>query len=112
MARSYYTSDMIMHCPGRNPVSGVYRGMDSFQQFADKQLQLCNGRLVKVVEVDDILEGKKDRVVAFIREIFERDSKGVLDFWRTAVYRVRDDKICEIWVYDDDPYALDEFFTD
>jgi hypothetical protein len=34
-----------------------------------------------------------------------------LDFDRVNVYHLRGGKIVEIWSYDSDPYALDEFWT-
>ena len=35
----------------------------------------------------------------------------VLEFDRVNVYRLRDGQIAEIWSYDFDPYALDEFWA-
>jgi hypothetical protein len=34
-----------------------------------------------------------------------------LDFDRVNVYHLRGGKIAEIWSYDSDPYALDEFWA-
>jgi hypothetical protein len=34
-----------------------------------------------------------------------------LEFDRVNVYHLRGSKIAEIWSYDSDPYALDEFWA-
>jgi hypothetical protein len=35
----------------------------------------------------------------------------VLDIRRANVYRVRDDRIVEIWIFEHDQYAVDEWFA-
>ena len=44
------------------------------------------------------------------RESFERDGK-TLEVSRVLVYHVREGKLAECWLFDDDQRAVDEFWA-
>jgi uncharacterized protein len=48
--------------------------------------------------------------VILARERFERDGR-VLGLNRTLMYHVRDAKLAECWIYDEDQRAVDEFWA-
>jgi ketosteroid isomerase-like protein len=67
------------------------------------------GGTVEAVAIEDLLVGP-ERAVALVRERAVRCER-VLEFDRVNVYRLLDGQIVEIWSYDFDPYALDEFWA-
>lgn len=46
-----------------------------------------------------------------VRERFARAGR-VVDIGRANVYTVRGDAIVEIWIFEDDQYAVDELFDE
>ena len=64
---------------------------------------------MELVEVREVLLGAK-HAVALVKERAVRGQRS-LEFDRVNVYHLRKAKIVEIWSYDSDPYALDEFWT-
>jgi hypothetical protein len=52
-----------------------------------------------------------DRVMLLVRERFARGDR-VVDIGRANVYTVRGEEISEIWIYEDDQYAVDELFEE
>ncbi len=61
---------------------------------------------MELVEVREVLLGA-EHAVALVKERAVRGERS-LEFDRVNVYRLHG-KIAEIWSYDSDPYALDEF---
>ena len=53
----------------------------------------------------------KEHVALVVRELF-RSGDRELDMRRANVYRVEDDKITEIWIFEGDQYAVDEFLAE
>ena len=62
-----------------------------------------------MVEVHDVLVGA-EHAVAWVEERAVRGERS-LEFDRVNVYRLEGGRITEIWSYDSDPYALDEFWS-
>jgi hypothetical protein len=61
------------------------------------------------IELIDVLGGQ-EHVALVVREVL-RGEHGVLDMLRTNVYRVVDDRIVEIRVFESDQYAVDSWFS-
>ncbi len=51
----------------------------------------------------------EEHVALLVRERLTGDD-GVLDMRRANVYRVQDDRITEVWIFEGDQYAVDAFF--
>ena len=49
----------------------------------------------------------EERVALIVRERFHT-TDGPVDIRRANVYRVRDGRIAEIWIFEGDQYAVDE----
>jgi hypothetical protein len=64
---------------------------------------------MELIEVREVLLGAK-HAVALVKERAVRGQRS-LDFDRVNVYHLRGGEIAEIWLYDSDPYALDEFWA-
>jgi ketosteroid isomerase-like protein len=67
------------------------------------------GGTMELVEVHEVLVGA-ERAVALVKERAVRGERSI-EFERVNVYRLREGKLVEIWSYDSDPYALDEFWS-
>ena len=102
--RELYADDLVIHYPGRNPLSGTSQVDDFLARF---HALLGNGTLVR--ELHDAL-GTDDHAVQLLRvtaSVGERSHS-----WNAvAVLHVRDGKFSECWIHVDDQYALDDFLN-
>ena len=107
-ALAFVADDVVLHAAGRHPLAGEFVGKQAFLDTYTKTLAALGGT-VEAVAIEDVLVGS-ERAVALVRERAIRGER-VLEFDRVNVYRLRDGQIVEIWSYDFDPYALDEFWA-
>jgi uncharacterized protein len=107
-ATAFWSDEIIIHAQGRSPLAGEFSGKRAFLEHYDRVFAELQGS-VELAEVHDVLIGR-DRAVALVKERAVRGGR-VLEFERVNVYRLRDGEIAEIWSYDSDPYALDEFWS-
>jgi ketosteroid isomerase-like protein len=101
------TSPIVGHIPGRSALAGDVRGRDAIRGYIETVLA---GTDRHEVELIDMLSGK-EHVALVVRERF-RSGDRELDMRRANVYRVEDDKITEIWIFEGDQYAVDEFLAE
>jgi ketosteroid isomerase-like protein len=97
--------DVVIHVPGRNPLSGDHRGKPEvltrlFQAWEEAFAHL-------EIEIHDLLVSR-DHVVLLASRRAERDGVAV-DMRAASIYHVREGRIAEAWLMEWDPYALDEF---
>lgn len=100
-----YHDDFTLHYFGRSQLAGDHVGKPAALAALGKATQL-SGR--KLLEVHDIL-ATDNHAVVLARERFERDGK-TLEVGRVFVYHVKDGRLSECWLYDDDQRAVDEFW--
>jgi uncharacterized protein len=99
--------DVVYHFPGRSAMAGTYRGRDEvlgvFRTFG----QLLGSP--PTVATHDILSSDDDVVELAVNSA----ERGGTPFeWRgIRVYHVREAVIAEIWVFLEDPYALDDYLA-
>jgi uncharacterized protein len=106
-AISYYSDDVVFHYPGRNPLSGDYRGKGEVLALMEKVVQLTNGSFRP--EVHDIL-ASDDHVAALVTVRAERDGTPVE--WKSVdLFHVRDGKLSEHWVHEVDQDVVDQFWS-
>ena len=101
-----YHDEFILHYFGRSPLAGEHRGKAAVIGVLGKVQKLTNRQLL---EIRDVL-ASDDHAIVIARERFGRDGKQ-LEANRIFVYRVRDGKLWECWVYDEDQRAVDEFWN-
>ena len=103
-AFGFYADDIVMHVPGRSSLAGERRGkaaaIDYIQTARDPYRE---GGIE--LELIDMLAGD-ERVVLLVRERFHGDGPPV-EIRRANVYRVRDDAIVEITIFEADQYTVD-----
>ncbi len=107
-ATAFWADDVLLHFPGRNPFSGDFVGKEAFLGHYGR-LSTELGGTIELAEVHEVLMGA-EHVVALVRERAVRAER-TLEFERVNVYSLGGGKIVEIWAYDHDPYALDEFWS-
>ena len=107
--RQYYADDLTFLFPGRSALAGRYSKEEFFGKYDARVHELTNGRF-EIVEVVDVL-ASDNRAALLVKERFERDGKEPLVVLRVALYRVRAGQICEFVVFDDDQYAVDDFYS-
>jgi ketosteroid isomerase-like protein len=101
-----YDEEFTLHYFGRSPLAGDHAGRAAALAALAKVQQLTNRRLV---EVHDVLSGDNHGAL-LAREHWTKDGKE-LDVRRVLVYHVRDGKLFECWIFDDDQRAVDEFWS-
>ncbi len=107
-ALAFVADDVVLHSAGRHPLAGEFIGKQAFLDAYTRALAALGGT-VEAVALQDLFVGP-ERAVVMVRERAIRGDR-VLEFDRVNVYRLRDGQIVEIWSYDFDPYALDEFWA-
>ncbi len=111
-AEGYYSADVVLHQMGRNPYAGAYEGKAAVQRYVKNLWEMTEGAGGKASVVEEIDVLANDRhAVTIIRPRFERPGKKPLEVTRITFFRIEAGEIQEVWVHDDDQYAVDEFFS-
>ena len=106
-AFEFYADDVVMHLPGRGSLAGSHRGRDAVIGAIRALLDRTDGLPVEVEVLDRLTSA--DRVAMLLRESTSRGADQ-LELSRVNIYRVRDDRIVEIEIFEADQYEVDEFF--
>jgi len=104
----YFADDVVLHVPGRSALAGERRGRDAAIDYIRTALALAHDAEVEVELVDML--ASEERVALIVRERFGRPD-GTVEIRRANVYRLRDAKIVEVWIFEADQYAVDELFA-
>jgi uncharacterized protein len=103
---SSYHDEVVFHYFGRSELAGVHRGKAACLAVL-KQVRERTNR--KLIAIRDVLAG--DTFAAIIAvERLERDGKTV-EIERLLKYAVRDGKLAECWIYDEDQRLVDEYWA-
>lgn len=103
-----YADDVVMHVPGRNPLAGDYRGKEGVLDYTRRLIELTGGSWGATKVVDVFANAERGLLMLKVR--FERPGKQV-EVERVDIYRIENGKLAEIWIRDDDQYAVDGFFA-
>jgi uncharacterized protein len=99
-----YHDDIVFYYFGTSPLAGVHRGkavcLSILKRVREKTQR-------KLLEIQDVMAGERFGVVLAC-ERFERDGRTV-EVNRVLKYKVRDGKLSECWIYDEDQRLIDEF---
>jgi ketosteroid isomerase-like protein len=107
-ASGLFADDILFQIPGRSRFSGEQRGKAAVMDYISTARELSHDADVEL-EVIDML-ASDERVALLVRERFRR-SDGVLDIRRANVYRIRDEQIVEVRIFEADQYEVDEMFA-
>jgi ketosteroid isomerase-like protein len=95
-----YHDDLVLHYFGRSPFAGRTEG----RRPPSRRWPGSSS-----CEIHDVLVSDEHAVI-LARERFERDGRQ-LEARRVLVYHIRDGKLAESWIYDEDQRAVDEFWS-
>lgn len=101
-----YHDEVVFHYFGRSPLAGTHRGKAACLAVLKQVREKTNRSLVSI---RDVLAGEHFGVVIAL-ERFERGGAAV-EIERMLKYRVRDGKLAECWVYDEDQRLVDEYWA-
>jgi len=104
-AYAHFAEDMVVRIPGRSALAGEHRGRQVAIDYIEHAKALSRGAEVEV-DLIDTLAGA-ERVALLVRERFHQADGPPIDIHRANVYRVVDDRIAEIWIFEGDQYAVD-----
>lgn len=101
-----YHDDITLHYFGRSPLAGDHVGKPAAVSVLAKVQQMTNRKLLAIrgtMAGDDYASVISD-------ERWERDGR-TMDLTRVLLYKIRDGKLFECWIYDEDQRAVDEFWA-
>jgi hypothetical protein len=98
-----------LHVPGRSSLAGEHRGRTAAEGYLRAALARAHGTDVTVELVDRL--ASEERVALIVRERFSRP-EGAVEIRRANVYRLRGDRIAEVWIFEANQYEVDELFAD
>ena len=104
---AHFADDVVGHVPGRSALAGVREGREAVARYIREAFASAHGDVT--VDLIDMLVGE-EHVALVVRERFV-DGDRTLDTRRSNLYRVRDGKISEIWIFEQDQYGVDEWFA-
>jgi uncharacterized protein len=105
--RSMIDPQISWHVSGHGPLSGNLNGLDAVLAWGAQLSQRCGGtwheEILEIVANDD---------TAFMRSIY-RARRGVrsIEDQSVNVFRIREGRIVECWVFFGDQYGFDEFWS-
>jgi ketosteroid isomerase-like protein len=102
-----FTDDVVFHIAGRNALSGEHRGKQVVLTRLFQAWEEAFGGLE--IRIHDVL-ANDDHVVVLSDRRASRDDR-VLEMRAATVYHVREGKIAEAWLFEWDPYSIDEFLS-
>jgi ketosteroid isomerase-like protein len=103
-----FSEQITWHVPGRSPLAGDYTGHEEVVGFFQALGERSNGTFH--LDVHDILDNGKDKVVVLVTEHAERNG-AVLAASAVHVWQFEDGKATSFQNFDGDNYELDEFWS-
>jgi uncharacterized protein len=101
-----YHDEVVFHYFGCSPLAGTHRGKAACLAILKRVREKTNRQLISVRDV--LVGGHFGLIVAIER--FER-SGGSIEIERVLRFAVRDGKLAECWVYDEDQRLVDEHWS-
>jgi len=102
-----YSENFVLYYPGRNPLSGTYRGKPALLAFFEKVMKITGGTFH--VEVHDILANDEHAVL--LGRLHARHDDKTLAWDAIDVYHIQNGSITEHWVHEADQASVDEFWS-
>jgi ketosteroid isomerase-like protein len=101
-----FADDIVWHAPGRNQLSGTFRGKEEVFGSLQKVSELSGGSFK--LEIHTVL-ADDEHVAVLVRATGQREGR-TLDDNSVQIFHVKDGKVTEQWLYPGDVYASDEFW--
>jgi uncharacterized protein len=101
-----YHDEVVFHYFGQSPLAGTHQGKPACLGVLKKVRERTNRKLVSI---EDVLVGEQYGIVVAV-ETFERNGSTV-KVERLLKYKVRDGKLAECWVYDENQGLIDKYLA-
>lgn len=102
-----FADDVVFHIPGRNTLSGEYRGK---REVLTRLFQAWEEAFAALeIDVHDVLS--TDDHVVLLSDRRARRGDRSCEMRSASIYHVRDGRIAEAWLMEWDPYAIDDFLS-
>ena len=99
--------DTVWHWPGKSRISGVLKGKEAVFEAFERVNELTEGNF-RFEDLDFL--ASDERTVALSRVSATRGGE-TLEYDMCEMVRWRDGQIVEEWVFFEDQYAVDEFWS-
>ena len=109
-AYDFFADDMVVRIPGRSAFAGDWKGKDAAIGYIDAVREHFSGGSIGLELIDMLVS--EERVALLVREQFHGAGGAAVEIRRSNVYRVRDDAIVEISIFEADQYLVDELLRD
>ena len=106
--REIYTEDFVFHFPGRNPLSGDYRGSEDLAEYARKVGDIVGEDIHR--EAHAIVADDEHAVQLLTVRATRKDGRSY-EWNSVVVLHAANGRFSEAWVHVADPYALDDFLS-
>lgn len=103
-----FSSGMVLHVAGQNPLSGEYHGLEEIFGFFGKLLMLTGGTFA--LELHDVV-ANDHHGVGLSSISAQRDGKTLEGAKSVEVYHVQDGRVTEAWFTTEDDHSFDEFWS-
>jgi uncharacterized protein len=99
--------DIVWHSPGRNMLSGTYKGPDEVLRFLARWRESTDETLH--VDLHDVVANDEHAFAAYVSTA--RRGERALRLGAVLLCHVADGKVREVWQMNGDQYAVDEFLS-
>jgi ketosteroid isomerase-like protein len=104
-----YHDDFVLHYFGESPLAGDHVGKEAAVTVLLAATQR-SGRQLDAIE--DVLAGSTFGAIVAREGIRQPGGDDLRVIRRVFLYKVRDGKLSECWLYDEDQRAIDELWSD
>ena len=97
----------VWHAPGRNPLSGSYKGIEEILVLLGQTASLTDGTFT--VDLHDVVANDEHAFAAY--GVTARRGDRTLRDNQVLVFHLRDGRLTEVWGTAGDQYAVDAFWS-
>jgi ketosteroid isomerase-like protein len=101
----FLADDLLIHIPGRAAFAGQRFGKAAAVDYIQSIRERYRDGAIELELIDMLCS--EERVVLLVRERFHGDGEPI-EIRRANVYRVEDDKVVEVSIFEADQYVVDE----
>jgi ketosteroid isomerase-like protein len=101
----FLADDLLIHIPGRSAFAGQRFGKAAAVDYIRSIRERYRDGAIELELIDMLCS--EERVVLLVRERFHGDGEPI-EIRRANVYRVEDDKVVEVSIFEADQYVVDE----
>ena len=102
-----FAEDLLWHEPGRNELSGDYRGRDAVYAHFGKLTEVLDGSFQMELQA---VFADEERGVALVVSTASHNGR-ILKGYGAQIFRLRDGRVVEFWGAPTDPYSFDELMS-